>query len=244
MMENLVVFEDEYILVINKSNNVLVHHSKYTGLQNQEKCLVEILEEKFAQRFYPVHRLDRKTSGLIIFCKDSKQVKYFQALIEEQKITKKYLALVRGFVTEAVEIDSPIKSDDNQVYKKALSIFTPLDAIELPIAVQPYSTARYSLIEMEPKTGRMHQLRKHANKIAHPIIGDPKYGNRHHNHAFIEHFNTDFLYLHAYFLEFIHPLSHELVKILAPLPDFWSQTFQLMSWTPELPINLSEKSQN
>jgi hypothetical protein len=96
---------------------------------------------------------------------------------------------------------------------------------------QPYETSRYSLVEFTPKTGRMHQLRIHANKISHPIIGDPKYGNRHHNHMFIEKFGIDKLFLHAKSLEFEHPITNEKLKIQVEVPDFWElvDVFPLMN---------------
>ncbi len=205
----------------------MVHHSYYAR-NIEEDSLAEILRNKGISAF-PVHRLDRKTSGLILFSKKKEDVSVFQALFDlsaeeagGNKIEKKYLALVRGHLPESGIIDSPVKNDRGN-YKEAETHFKCLKHIELPIPVEPYETSRYSLVEFSPKTGRMHQLRIHANKIAHPIIGDPKYGNRHHNHMFIEKFGIDKLFLHAKSLEFEHPFTHEKVFVEVAMPEFWQQ---------------------
>ncbi|MCE3296617.1 MAG: pseudouridine synthase [Crocinitomicaceae bacterium] len=214
-----IVFEDSFCLVVNKPNDLLVHHSYYAR-NIEEDSLAEILRQQ-GKTAYPVHRLDRKTSGLILFAKEKEYVPAFQALFEENKISKKYLALLRGHLPESGIIDSPVKNDRGN-YKEALTHYICLQHIELPIPVEPYETSRYSLVEFFPQTGRMHQLRIHANKISHPIIGDPKYGNRHHNHMFIEKFGISQLFLHAASLTFIHPFTKEEIAVSAPLPEFWN----------------------
>jgi tRNA pseudouridine65 synthase len=223
-----IVYEDIFCLIINKPSNLLVHHSYYAR-NIEEDSLSEIIKNHGIEA-YPVHRLDRKTSGLILFAKKKEFVSVFQSLFEENKIEKKYLALLRGHIADSGIIDSPVKNDRGN-YKEAETHFTCLKHIELPIAVQPYETSRYSLVEFTPKTGRMHQLRIHANKISHPIIGDPKYGNRHHNHMFIEKFRINNLFLHAKSLEFEHPFTNEKLKIQVEVPDFWElvDVFPLMN---------------
>lgn len=200
----------------------MIHHSYYAR-NIEEDSLAEILRNNGIEA-YPVHRLDRKTSGLILFAKKKEFVSIFQSLFETNKIEKKYLALVRGHLPESGIINTPVKNDRGN-YKEAETHFTCLKHIELPIPVPPYETSRYSLVEFKPKTGRMHQLRIHANKIAHPIIGDPKYGNRHHNHMFIEKFGINNLFLHAKSLEFKHPITDEKLKIEIEVPEFWSKIF-------------------
>lgn len=214
-----ILFEDDFCLIVNKSNNLLVHHSYYAR-NIEEESLAEILRNQGIHAF-PVHRLDRKTSGLILFAKQKEKVSTFQTLFEENRIEKKYLALLRGHLPEKGIIDSPVKNDRGN-YKEAETHFNCIKHIEIPIPVPPYETSRYSLVEFTPNTGRMHQLRIHANKIAHPIIGDPKYGNRHHNHMFIEKFGIDKLFLHAKSIGFIHPFTNENLKIEVEVPEFWN----------------------
>ncbi|MFK8039534.1 MAG: pseudouridine synthase [Crocinitomicaceae bacterium] len=218
-----IVYEDEWLKVVNKPSNLIVHHSKYAR-NLDETSLCQLVNENEAEaKSHPIHRLDRKTSGLIIFAKDKSIIPLFQDLFDQQKIQKTYIALVRGFVDTEGTLDYPIRADEETVYKTAETVYKTIHQFEIQIPVSPYPTARYSILELSPKTGRMHQLRKHMNKFSHPIIGDPKYGNRHHNHMFIEKLGISNLFLHAKTLEFIHPKTLKLIKINAPFPGFWQQ---------------------
>lgn len=217
-MDVEIVYEDEYCFVVNKPPNVVVHHSKYVG-DLHEYSLVELLNQLNIFGF-PVHRLDRKTSGLILFSREKSNVSIFQKLFDNKLIGKKYIALLRGFVNDSGLIDSPIKNERGN-YKEALTMYKTIFSFEWDLAVKPYSTCRYSIVEFEPVTGRMHQLRVHANKIAHPIIGDPKYGNRHHNHFFEEYLGDSKLFLHAIKLSFIHPIFNSEIKLKVLPPLFW-----------------------
>jgi tRNA pseudouridine65 synthase len=228
-MEIPVIYQDEYCLVVNKPNNMLVHHSKYAG-DIDVVSLVEHLRQQGFPTACPVHRLDRKTSGVLLFAKHPNYVNSFQELFESKTIVKTYHALLRGFVDESGILDSPVKNDRGN-YKEALTKYRCLNQFILPIPVQPYSEARYSLVEFTPETGRMHQLRIHANKMSHPIIGDPKYGNRHHNHMFQEKLDIPYLFLHAMSLEFIHPFTTIKMSIKAAIPDFWEDFLGLEELT-------------
>ena len=214
-----IIYEDEYCLVVNKPNNLLVHHSHFSRNVDEES-LVELLKKQGYDHPIPIHRLDRKTSGILLLAKSTEFVKSFQELFDDDLIDKKYLALVRGFVQEGGIIDSPVKNDRGN-YKEALTYYRVFKTKELAIAVKPYTSSRYSWIVMSPKTGRMHQLRIHANKISHPIIGDHKYGNRHHNKMFEEELKSPNLFLHAFKLNFVHPYLNVKLILKASLPEFW-----------------------
>lgn len=214
------VYEDEWCLIVNKPNNLLVHHSHYAR-NSDEISLVEWVKTELSEIAVPVHRLDRKTSGLILFVKEKAFASVFQNLFTEQSIQKKYHALVRGHLPESGIIDSPVKNDRGN-YKEACTHFVCLEQFDRDFEIEPYSKQRYSLVEFTPKTGRMHQLRIHANKIAHPIINDPKYGNRHHNHYFEHILGINQLFLHAYSLKFIHPYTQQEISCSAAVPDFWN----------------------
>ncbi|MCB9224141.1 MAG: pseudouridine synthase [Crocinitomicaceae bacterium] len=215
-----VVYEDADLLIVSKPNNLLVHHS-YFSRNIDEESLVQLVRSQFGRELYPIHRLDRKTSGLLMFAKNNELVRVYQELLENNKIVKKYVALVRGFTDDSGIIDSPIRAEDDTEYKDALSHYRTIERVEVDFPVDKFGKARYSLIELEPKTGRTHQLRKHMNKIAHPIIGDPKYGDRHHNHEFERRFGHTFLFLHARSLEFKSISTNELVSVKASFPVFW-----------------------
>ena len=216
-----IVFEDDWIKIVNKPSNLIVHHSRYAR-NLDETSLCQLVNQSEAQeKSHPVHRLDRKTSGLIIFAKEKSIIPKFQTLFDNGDIQKTYIALVRGFVSEPGELDAPIRADEATIYKEALTHYTPLHQFEVDIPVVPYPISRYTFLKLEPKTGRMHQLRKHMNKFSHPIIGDPKYGNRHHNHMFIDKLGISNLFLHAQSLTFQHPNSNETISVKAPFPPFW-----------------------
>lgn len=216
-----IIYEDDYCIVVNKPNNLLVHHS-YFSRNIEEDSLVQLLKLQGYESPIPIHRLDRKTSGLLLLAKDKQFVKSFQELFESQDISKKYIALVRGHVLKNGVIDSPVKNERGN-YKEALTLFNCVEHVELNIPVEPYPTSRYSYIEFEPKTGRMHQLRIHANKISHPIIGDHKYGNRHHNRMFEERLGLPNLFLHAFELKFRHPFLKIDLILNAEKPVFWNK---------------------
>ncbi len=232
-MEPTTVFEDTWLKVVNKPSNLIVHHSRYAR-NLDETSLCQLLNQESDVMLHPIHRLDRKTSGLIIFAKDKSIIPKMQALFAENKIRKQYIALVRGFVEEVGFIDSPIRADEAIEYKEAYTAYEPIHSFEVPIPVQPYETARYSLLRLTPSTGRMHQLRKHMNKFSHPIIGDPKYGNRHHNHMFIEKFNCSNLFLHAKTLSFIHPMTNENLVLTGVFPEFWKTVLGSLGQYPTL----------
>lgn len=218
------LFEDDWCLIVNKPSNLIVHHSYYAR-NIEESSLTDLVREHGWKGASPVHRLDRKTSGLVLFSKQNEWVSTFQRLFDEKQIEKKYLALCRGFVPERGVIDTPVKNDRGN-YKEAETHFTCLQQFERPYVIPPYASQRYSLVEFSPITGRMHQLRIHANKLAHPIINDPKYGNRHHNHYFQDVLGISELFLHAGFLKFLHPFLNQELVVSAPLPAFWNVFLQ------------------
>ncbi len=218
-----ILFQDDYILAVFKPNNVLVHHSAMANNQLDELSLVQILNQELKGSFYPVHRLDRKTSGIILFAKEKEFVKPFQELFVNNQIQKTYYGLVRGFIAESGKIDSPVKGRDANVHKEALTYFKRIETYEIPIKVGPYESSRYSLVELTPKTGRLHQLRIHMNKISHPLVGDPKYGDRFHNRMFEKELDCSSLFLHAKTLNFTHPFTQKQHSLNANFPEQWNR---------------------
>lgn len=221
-----ILFQDDYILAVYKPNNMLVHHSVMANNQLEEKSLVQLLAEELNVKYYPIHRLDRKTSGIILFAKQKEFVKEFQNLFINNQIQKTYYGLVRGFITEKGKIDSPVKGRDANVHKEALTYYKCIKTFEVPIQVGPYENSRYSLVELQPKTGRLHQLRIHMNKISHPLIGDPKYGDRFHNRMFEDKLKNEAMFLHAKTLIFTHPFTEETHQFEADFPENWKTVIQ------------------
>ena len=223
-----ILYEDPYLIIANKPNNVLVHNSYYAR-NIKENTLLQLLKAQLNLELYPVHRLDRKTSGVIVLSKKKELVSSFQELFNSSKIKKSYCGIVRGFVKENLIVNTPVKNPDTKVYKEAETHCDVLNNIEMKIPVHPYDFSRYSLVKLKPITGRMHQLRIHMNKISHPIVGDTKYGDRFHNRMFENEFNCSNLFLHAYSIEFKHPISNVAISLKAKFPEI-KKTFPPKIW--------------
>ena len=229
-MQIEIIFEDAFFIVVNKPNNVLIHNSYYAR-NIKDKTLLQLLFDQTEESFYPVHRLDRKTSGVLLLAKKKEYVSILQELFNLNEIEKTYYGIVRGFVEDEKLIESPVKNPDTGVYKEAQTNCTPIFNKELQIAVHPYESSRYSLVKLIPLTGRMHQLRIHMNKISHPIVGDYKYGDRFHNRNFESNFNCHYMFLHAYTLEFKHPFTNININVKAIFPTDWLKMFGEFNWT-------------
>ena len=227
------VYEDESIIAVNKPNNILVYAS-YFARNIKEDDLLTLLKEQVGQNLYPIHRLDRKTSGIILLAKEKEFVKDYQQQFEKNLVQKHYYAVVRGFSQTKGIIDTPTKNAETGAYKEALTEYKTLETIELDIPVHPYDKSRYSLVKFTPKTGRMHQLRIHANKISHPIVGDYQYGDRFHNRMFENEFNWKNMFLHAGELSIEHPNTNKRLTLNSRFPKDWNALFERFDWqTPK-----------
>ncbi|MCI2228499.1 pseudouridine synthase [Polaribacter sp. MSW13] len=225
-----IIFEDAYIICVNKPNNMLVHHAHHSRNVADETSLLQLIFQETGLKVYPIHRLDRKTSGIILLAKETHYVSKFQDLFTTNEIQKIYYGIVRGYSPTTKIIDSPVKGRDANVHKEALTHLKTLEQITLNIPVKPYDSSRYSLVELVPKTGRMHQLRIHMNKISHPLIGDAKYGDKNHDMMFDENFGWKNMFLHAGKLEFKHPFTSEDVLLKATFPVDWKSLFENFDW--------------
>ena len=229
-----IVFEDDYIICVNKPNNTLVHHAFLSRNVSDENSLLQLIDKYLQIKVYPIHRLDRKTSGLILMAKQKEFVSKFQELFTSKEIKKTYYGVVRGFSPDIKTIDSPVKGRDANVHKEALTHLRTLENITLNIPVKPYECSRYSLVELLPKTGRMHQLRVHSHKISHPLIGDTKYGDKNHDVMFDKNFGWKNIFLHAGSLKFTHPFTSEKMILKGDFPEDWIALFNEFKWTNPL----------
>jgi len=224
-----ILFEDEHLVAINKPHNLLVHHSPMAA--EIKEAALQQLRDQLGHKVYPMHRLDRPTSGVLIFAKNSEAAKLGQVLFEASSTTKEYLAVVRGFAPESITLDREVQAADSKKAKAAKTHFIRLNTIELPHAVHPYNSARYSLIKAQPFTGRMHQIRLHLRHLRHVIVGDKKYGDRYHNRFIAAHYGWPQLFLHANILQFDHPIEHQKrITVKAPLPAHFQQLLKTFDW--------------
>lgn len=210
-----IVYQDDYLIAINKPPGLLVHRSRIA--RDATEFAVQRLRDQLGERVYPVHRLDRKTSGVLLFARDEGTNVAMQKQFAEGLVHKRYLAVVRGYTEGTFEIDYALRHDDTGVMQEAFTRGRTLGHTEIPIPQGTHPTSRYSLVELTPTTGRMHQLRKHMAHVFHPIIGDRPHGCNKQNRFFKEKFSLTEMLLHAQEIGFIHPISSDEIRIKAPL---------------------------
>jgi len=206
-----VLYRDEHLIAVHKPSGMVVHP---TDLARLEKVsLMGLVRRMTRQRVWPVHRLDRPTSGIVLFALSREAASHLGRQFSTHVVRKRYLALVRGVPSDMV-IEYPLK--ERPLYRTDLVRSEPLNAVthlkllqqvEIPVAVGRYPTSRYALVELVPVTGRRHQLRRHMKHIFHPIIGDTTYGDGAHNRYFREHLGCSRLMLAAVELTVNHPVD-------------------------------------
>ena len=217
-----VLYRDDRLIAVHKPAGMVVHP---TDLAREETVSLMLLVRRMVrQRVWPVHRLDRPTSGVVLFALDREAAGELGRQLREHQVKKRYLAVVRGVPNDQT-IDYPLK--ERPLYRTEQSRAEPLAAVthlklqaqvELPVAVGRYPTSRYALVELSPITGRRHQLRRHLKHIFHPIIGDTTYGDGVHNRYFRDQLDSHRLLLCAVSLTVTHPDSRAPLTINA-LPE-------------------------
>lgn len=215
-----VLYQDPYLVAINKPNGLLVHRTKMAT--DATEFALQLLRDQIQQKVYPIHRLDRKTSGVLLFALEAEVVKKVQQLFVERQVSKKYLAIVRGFFPDEIKVDYALTNDRGKT-QDAITDFKKIAQTELDLPFGKYATSRYSLIKAYPQTGRMHQIRKHLNHLRHPIIGDRPHGCNKQNKLFLERWGLRTMLLHAKKLELKHPITGEELIIKATLPTIFQE---------------------
>jgi tRNA pseudouridine65 synthase len=222
-----IIYQDEHLVAINKPHGLLVHRSPIAA--ETDVFAVQLLRDQLGQRVYPVHRLDRKTAGVLLFALSEEINSLMQQQFQEGKVAKTYHAIVRGFTPGQGEIDYPLKREDGTV-QNAFTAFKTLQRTEVPFAIGKHPTSRYSLVELTPTTGRMHQLRKHMAHIFHPIIGDRPHGCNKQNRYFKEELGMMSMMLHATSIQFTHPLSSESLLVESTYQQEFIDTIEVLGF--------------
>ncbi|MEY4749678.1 MAG: hypothetical protein RIQ60_1892 [Pseudomonadota bacterium] len=200
-----VLYQDEHLVVINKPPGLLVHRSSLDA--HETLNALELLQAQLGLPLWTVHRLDKATSGLLLFARTLAAARALGAAFEAGRIHKRYLALVRGWpAAEAGEIDHPLARDPErpstgQPLLPALTRWRRLQCVEWPFGDGRHASSRYALVEVEPASGRRHQIRRHFKHIAHPLVGDSTHGKGTHNRAVAAWLGVARLWLHASRLE-------------------------------------------
>lgn len=233
-----ILYKDNYLVAINKPSGLLVHKSMID--RHEIYFAMKMLRDQIGQWVYPIHRLDKPTSGVLLFALDSETARLMSEQFKAHTIQKTYLAVVRGYTQERGVIEHALKekfdkiadkkAKDNKEAQEAITKYERLDIVELPHAVGRYDKTRYSLVQLLPKTGRKHQLRRHMKHISHHILGDTKYGRGEHNKFIREYYDCHRLLLHANKLEVMHPYTNEKLIITAQLDEIFASIFAKFGW--------------
>lgn len=233
-----IIYQDQHIIAINKPSGLLVHKSPID--KHETRYAMKILRNQIGQWVYPVHRLDKPTSGLLLFALSSEIAKILGEQFTNNTVKKTYIALVRGHPPLGGIIRHPLKETamfkhqkkmiEQREPQEALTLYKRLATIELPYTVDRYPSTRYSLVAAYPRTGRTHQIRKHLKHISHPIIGDAKHGKGKHNRIFEQKHGIHRLLLAAIDLEFIHPVTKKNIRLTAPLQNDFQSLILSLGW--------------
>ncbi len=240
MPETLVIlYHDEFLVAVHKPSGLLVHRSEID--RHETRFALQIVRNQIGRHVWAAHRLDKGTSGVLLFALTPDIAAALGRQFEEGGVNKRYLAVVRGHPPESGEIDHPLTrqrdryewrgDQSSQEAQNALTRYRRLDTVELPYAVDRYPTSRDALLELEPVTGRRHQLRRHLKHIAHPIIGDATHGKGRHNRLFTDLFGSQRLLLACTDLELTHPLNNNLLKINAPVASDFAGVLAHLGWS-------------
>jgi tRNA pseudouridine65 synthase len=208
-----ILYRDDCLLIVNKPSGLAVHR----GAARDRIVALQIVRDLAGRRVFPVHRLDRGTSGALLFALDSGTARRMQERFAADEVVKRYLALVRGLPPEEGVIDHPVPRAPGGPRVPAVTEFRRLAVFE-----------RYALVEARPLTGRLHQIRRHFKHLSHPLIGDVRYGKGEHNRLFRERFGLYRLALHARELAFAHPENGERLHIVAPVPEDLAEPLRAM----------------
>lgn len=201
-----IVWRDDHCVVFIKPAGWLVHR---TGLDAGEtRFVVQHLREQLGQKVFPVHRLDKGTSGLMVMALHPGAAARLASAFQAHEVEKRYLALVRGWAPERADVDHALRPEDAPPDAPPQAAHTRLQCVatlSLPVPVDRYPTTRASVVQAWPSTGRRHQIRRHLKHLAHPILGDATHGKGAHNRWWAERWGQQRLWLHASALCLPHP---------------------------------------
>jgi tRNA pseudouridine65 synthase len=226
-----ILYQDEHYVAIDKPPGLLVHRSP---ISRDRVFALQLLRDQLGRRVYPLHRLDRAPSGVMLFALSNAAAAGVGRQFDCGSVDKEYLAVVRGWVDDHGLVDHPLADEDGSgVAQPAQTRFRCLGRVELPHAVDRYPTARYSLVGVTPLTGRRQQIRRHFKHVSHPLVGDPTHGNGRHNRFFREVLQIRRMLLLARSLAFDHPNLNARLRVQAPLDPEWQRLVRLFGIEPD-----------
>ena len=200
------LYTDEHLVVANKPSGLLVHR----GWDDDEDVAMFRVRDAIGARVQPVHRLDRGTSGALLFARTPEMVPALSRIFEEGRADKRYLALVRGTPPDEGVVDHPVPKKEAGERVPAVTRFRRIARSTID---------RCSLVEATPQTGRLHQIRRHMKHLHHPLLGDVNYGSGELNRHYRATYGLHRLALHAHVLAFDHPVTGARVVVMAPMAE-------------------------
>jgi tRNA pseudouridine65 synthase len=232
-----VLFRDNELLAINKPAALPVHGSRI--LEGRPDTLLKLARKQEGCLVHAVHRLDRPVSGVILLARNLEVLAEMSRAFENRQVRKCYLAVVRGWPESTGVVSHPLgpprdERKSGSIAREAVTHYESIARVELPFPVHPYPASRYSLLALYPQTGRRHQLRRHMKHISHHLVGDTTYGRGEHNRLFREQLGCRRLLLHAWSLEFEHPLSRQQICIQASLDIAFQGVIERLGWSEAL----------
>lgn len=218
-----ILFQDQDLLVLQKPPGWFVHPPEYKwkGRAPALPVLTKWLLREYEFRAFPAHRLDAATEGVLVFGLNKESTAHLNAQFKTRQVQKTYFAAIRGWMPKAEGVlDQALPLDSTGELAESITSYRTVAQIELPYRVNsPHSTSRYAWVEVSPLTGRWHQIRRHFNMCAHPVIGDREHGDSHHNRFFRDHLGINGLCLFAAELRITHPTSNETLHLKALTSD-------------------------
>jgi tRNA pseudouridine65 synthase len=234
-----ILYQDEYLVAVDKPSGLFVHRSYMD--RDEIYFALQLVRDQVGQYVYPLHRLDRPTSGVLLFGLNQDVARLMGEAFTNKTIQKTYYALTRGHLTGEGLVDYALKEkldkigdkfvNPNKEPQEAQTHYQSLGTATLNETVGKFDSVRYSLIKLMPVTGRRHQIRRHLAHLRHPIIGDINYGDNKQNPFFNEYFGFKRLMLHARQLEFTHPITNEAINIQADFDEQWLDVFKQLDLT-------------
>lgn len=222
-----ILYQDDGLVAVDKPAGILVHQTKPP--EPNDQIAMKILRDQLGQKIYTIHRLDRPTSGILLFALSKASLRSMHDLFENRQVIKKYRAVVHGETPFNWQADTPLQRSETDepfmvnLYGEPRAALTHFKQIETRPAGS-FSNApelEVSIVEATPHTGRYHQIRQHLQLAGHPIVGDYLYGDMEHNTRVSEQIGHTRMMLRATELRFIHPETQEKITIHAPAsPDF------------------------
>jgi tRNA pseudouridine65 synthase len=235
-----ILYRDDAIVAVNKPPGLMVHRSDLD--RRETRFAVQLLRAQVGRNVFPAHRLDRGTSGVLLFAFDAGTAGRLGQAFESRAVEKRYLAVVRGWPEPGGSIDHPLRrledgkdvGDLQAPRQEARTEYRRLACAEVPIRSQHHDNTRVALVELSPHTGRQHQVRRHLKHISHPVIGDATYGKGPLNRAFAGHFGTSRLLLACVELSLAHPADGRPLRLHAPLESGFASLCTKLGWVAAL----------